>query len=147
MEDEIAREIKPEEQEMLARFQEELRRMTVGEHLVTMMQSLATLAVRRMGLTPQTAAERDLDQAKLAIEAFRTLLSLVEPVRPQEEMRAHRKMLSELQMAFVGALQQAQTGDELPQDAQASNEVPPEEALPEERVSDEAAPGGGADGD
>jgi hypothetical protein len=143
MDDEIARELKPEEQEMLARFQEELRRMTVEEHLVTMMQSLATLAVRRMGLTLQTAAERDLDQAKLAIEALRTLLPLVEPGRPQQEMQAHRKMLSELQMAFVTTLQQAETSSDEPlPDARTSNGVPSEEP-----VLDESASGDAADGD
>jgi hypothetical protein len=80
--------------------------MTVGEHLVTMMQSLAALAVRKMGATPETAGERDLEQAKLAIEAFRALLALVEPTRPEGEMRAHRQMLSELQLAYVQALEQ-----------------------------------------
>ena len=112
MEEEVARDLKPEEEEMLARFQEELRRMTVSEHLVTMMQSLATLAVRKMGFTPQTVTERDLEQSRLAIEALRALLPLVEPTRPEAEMQAHRKMLSELQVAYVGALQQPEASEE-----------------------------------
>jgi hypothetical protein len=117
MEEDLAKDLKPEEQEMLARFQEELRRMTVSEHLVTMMQSLATLAVRKMGFSPQTASERDLGQSKLAIEALRTLLPLVEPTRPEAEMQAHRKMLSELQVAYVGALQQAPASSERTEEA------------------------------
>ncbi len=108
MEDDVTKDLKPEEAEMLARFQEELRRMTVGEHLVTMMQSLATLAVRKMGMTPETSSERDMDQVKLAIEAFRVLLPLLEATRPAAEMQAHRSMLAELQMAYVGALQKPQ---------------------------------------
>jgi hypothetical protein len=110
MEEEMTRDLKPEEVEMLARFQEELRRLTVGEHLVTMLQSLATLAVHKMGMTPETIAERDLEQAKLAIEAFRVLLPVVESSRPVAEMKAHRSVLAELQMGYVGALQQPQGG-------------------------------------
>lgn len=106
MEEEITKDLKPEEAEMLARFQEELRRMTVGEHLVTMMQSLATLAVRKMGMTQETSSERDMEQTKLAIEAFKVLLPVVESSRPAAEMQAHRSMLAELQMAYVSALQQ-----------------------------------------
>ena len=108
MEEEVTRDLKPEEAEMLARFQEELRRMTVGEHLVTMMQSLATLAARKMGMTPETSSERDMEQVKLAIEAFRVLLPVVEPSRPTAEMQAHKSMLAQLQMAYVAALEQPQ---------------------------------------
>jgi hypothetical protein len=105
MHEESKTQLKPEEAEMLARFEKELRRMTVAEHLVTMMQSLAALAVRKLGATPETAAERDLQQAKLAIEAFRALLTLVEPTRPEGEIRGHRQVLSELQLAYVQALE------------------------------------------
>ena len=106
MQDEVTKNLKPEEVEMLARFQEELRRMTVGEHLVTMMQSLATLAVRKMGMTPETSSERDMEQVKLAIEAFRVLVPVVEPSRPAAEIKAHKSVLAELQMAYVSALEQ-----------------------------------------
>ena len=58
-----------------------------------------------MGVTPETAPERDMEQAKLAIEAFRVLLPLLDPIRPASEMQAHRRVLSELQLAYVSALQ------------------------------------------
>lgn len=105
MEEELAPDLKAEEAEMLGRLQEELRRLTVAEHVVTMLQSLANLAVRKMGVTPETAPERDMEQAKLAIEAFRVLLPLLDPIRPASEMQAHRRVLSELQLAYVSALQ------------------------------------------
>jgi len=108
MEEEVTRDLQAEEAEMLARFQEELRRMTVSEHLITMMQSVAALAVRKMGMTAETSSERDMDQAKLAIEAFRVLVPVVESSRPAVEMQAHKSMLAELQMAYVGALQPPQ---------------------------------------
>jgi len=105
MDEQETRDLQPEEAGMLGRLQEELRRMTVGEHLATMLQSLAALAIRKMGMTSETSSERDLEQAKLAIEAFRALLPVVEPSRPQAEMQAHRGMLSDLQMAYVAALE------------------------------------------
>ena len=52
MEEELAPDLKAEEAEMLGRLQEELRRLTVAEHVVTMLQSLANLAVREDGCDP-----------------------------------------------------------------------------------------------
>ena len=79
--------------------------MSVADHLAYMLESLAALATRKLGLTADTQAERDLDQARLAIDAFRALLPVVEPVRPAQEVAAHRGMLSQLQLAFVTATQ------------------------------------------
>ncbi|MCE5253950.1 MAG: DUF1844 domain-containing protein [Actinomycetia bacterium] len=100
-----------EEAEMVARLQEEIRNLPVGEHLLYMMQSLSTLAVGRMGVTPETAALRDLDQARMAIDAFRALMEIVAPTRPAKEMVAHRGVLSQLQLAYVAALDRGPTGE------------------------------------
>jgi len=96
---------------MVARLQEEIRNLPVGEHLLYMMQSLSTLAVGRMGVTPETAALRDLDQARMAIDAFRALMEIVAPTRPAKEMVAHRGVLSQLQLAYVAALDRGPTGE------------------------------------
>jgi len=95
----------------VARLQEEIRNLPVGEHLLYMMQSLSTLAVGRMGVTPETAALRDLDQARMAIDAFRALMEIVAPTRPAKEMVAHRGVLSQLQLAYVAALDRGPTGE------------------------------------
>lgn len=139
MEDQPKRELSPEQQETLARFEEEMRRMTVGDHLATILQSLAALAVRKIGMAPEMSSERDLDQAKLAIEAFKALLPVAEPVRPEQEMQVHRGMLSELQMVYVTALRQEQ-GEEAP--AEAPAEEPAGEEVPSEEpaASDEDTP-------
>ncbi len=67
---------------MLGRLEEQIRRMSVADHLAYMLESLAALATRKLGLTSDTQAERDLDQARLAIDAFRALLPVAEPARP-----------------------------------------------------------------
>ncbi|MBN1321392.1 MAG: hypothetical protein JXA87_11195 [Thermoleophilia bacterium] len=93
-----------EEAVMMERLQEEIRNLPVGDHLLFMMQSLSGLAVARMDLSTDNTARRDMDQARLAIDAFKALLELLEKAKPAGEMATHRGMLSQLQLAYVGAL-------------------------------------------
>jgi hypothetical protein len=95
--------LQEDEAEMMARLQDEIRNLPVGDHLLYMLHSLSALAVGRLGLTADTAAHRDLDQARLAIDAFKALVGVLEPVRPPGEMAAHRGMLSQLQLTYAGA--------------------------------------------
>jgi hypothetical protein len=99
-------QVEPEadEAEVMQRLREELQSLTVSDHLVLMMQSLSALAVDRMGLTEQTGGRGDLSEARLAIDAFKALLELAGKTRPPEEMTAHRGVLSQLQMSYVGML-------------------------------------------
>jgi hypothetical protein len=97
-------EAEADEQEAMRRLQEEIGRLSVTDHLLLMMHSLSSLAVDRLGLTPESASHKDLDQARLAIDAFRALLGVLEGKQPADEITAHRSALSQLQMAYVGAL-------------------------------------------
>ena len=105
-----------DEAEAMARLQEEIGNLPVSEHLVYMMHSLSALAVGRLGLTADTSAPRDLSQARLAIDAFRALLTLVEQARPGGEIAAHRGMLSQLQLAYASAMDKG-SGAERPEAA------------------------------
>jgi hypothetical protein len=91
-------------------LQEQIRRMTVGDHLATMVQSLAALAVRKMGMSEETLGEKDLQQAQLAIDAVAALLPVLSGSRSQEEATAYRNMISELRMAYVTASAQETQG-------------------------------------
>ncbi|OFW59667.1 MAG: hypothetical protein A2133_00995 [Actinobacteria bacterium RBG_16_64_13] len=91
--------------EMMERLQEEIRNLPVREHVVYMMHSLSSLAVARMGLEDESGARRDLEQARVAIDAFRALLEIIERGQPAGAMASHRGMLSQLQLAYVGALE------------------------------------------
>jgi hypothetical protein len=90
--------------EAMARLREEINNLPVSEHLVYMLHSLSSLAVDRMGLVGDAAARRDPAQARLAIDAFKAMLGVLEPERPATEISAYKGMLSQLQMAYVGAL-------------------------------------------
>ena len=90
--------------DMLAELQDEMRKMPVSDYLVYLMQSVSAMGFRRLGLSPETAGERDLEQSRLAIEAFKALLNVVEATRPREEVTVHRAVLSQMQLAYVAAL-------------------------------------------
>ena len=117
-----------DEAEMMARLQEEIRNLPVGEHVVYMLHSLSALAIGHLGLTPDTAAQRDLDQARLAIEAFRALVGVLEPVRPSGEMTVHRGMLSQMQLAYAAAMDRGAPAEPAAAAAAPVAEAPPEPA-------------------
>jgi hypothetical protein len=93
-----------DEREAMRRLEEEIGRLSVADHVLLMMRSLSSLAVERMGLTPDTAARKDPEQARLAIDAFRALLGVLDGKRPAQEITDHRAVLSQMQMAYVTAL-------------------------------------------
>jgi hypothetical protein len=90
--------------EMMERMQEEIRNLPVSDHLLYMMHSLSALAVARLGVTAETVAHRDLEQARSAIDGFKALMEVVERARPAGETVIHRGTLSQLQLAYVEAL-------------------------------------------
>lgn len=118
-------EERPEEraaqEDAIRRLQTEIERLTVADHLLLMMQSLSALAVNRLGLAEETAGRQDAEQARLAIDAFKALMEVVERTRPAEEMKAHRAVLAQLQMTYVAALAPTSAGED-----ESSEEVAPE---------------------
>lgn len=96
------------EEEMRARLEEELRRITVPDVLLQTIVSLVNLGGQRLGLTPDTEDMRDLEQARLAIEGVRALLPILEDL-DAEQMRPVREALSQLQMAYAQLARSAGT--------------------------------------
>lgn len=97
----------PTEEEMRAAFEEEMKRIRVEDVILQTAVTLVNLAARRIGLAAEpgqgTSEERDLGQAKLAIEGVRALL----PLCPPEQAEQIAPALSQLQMAFVQEAQGA----------------------------------------
>jgi hypothetical protein len=118
----------PSEAEMRAALEEQMRRITVQDVLIQTVVTLINLGGRRLGLAgpPEEAGERDLEQARLAIEGARALV----PLLPQEDLGPVRDALSQLQMAYV---QLAQAGET------ASNEGEPEGEAPAPAAADDEA--------
>ena len=101
-EEEIARERTAAD--MVAALEDEMRAISVSDYLAYLMQSISVMGLRRLGLSAEAAGDRDLEQSRLAIEAFRALLGVIEGTRAPEEVALHRAMLSQLQLAYVAAL-------------------------------------------
>jgi hypothetical protein len=106
----------PSEEEMRAALEEQMRRITVQDVLIQTVVTLINLGGRRLGLAgpPEQAGERDLEQARLAIEGARALVPLMPP---DADLGPVRDALSQLQMAYAQLAssspaggQQAETG-------------------------------------
>ena len=90
----------PTEEELLAAYEEEVKRLRVEDVLVQTLVSLLNLGGRKAGLAPGSEGERDLDQVRLAIEGTRALLPLAEPALGPDAAQL-RQALSQLQMAYA----------------------------------------------
>ena len=77
---------------------EQLRRLRISDLLLSSMSTIAQLAYAK--LEPGT---RDLDQARLAIEALRALVPVLEGSAPDEALRDFRQVISNLQLAYASA--------------------------------------------
>jgi hypothetical protein len=99
----------PGEEEMRAALEEQMRRITVQDVLIQTVVTLINLGGRRLGLAgpPEQAGEKDLEQARLAIEGARALVPLLPQ---QEDLGPVRDALSQLQMAYVQLAQGAEGG-------------------------------------
>jgi hypothetical protein len=119
----------PSEEELRAALEEQMRRITVQDVLIQTVVTLINLGGRRLGLAgpPEQAGDKDVEQARLAIEGARALV----PLLPQDqELGPVRDALSRLQMAYV---QESQGAPEAP----ATAEEKPGEA-PQQPAQDEA---------
>ncbi|MEA2348218.1 MAG: hypothetical protein QOG62_2005 [Thermoleophilaceae bacterium] len=116
------------EEEMREAIEEQLRRLRVEDVIIQSVATFMSLAGRRLGLAPGSEGERDLNQARLAIEGARALAVLV----PEPDAAAVKDALSQLQMAFVKLAK----GDS---PAAEPGEAPPPEAAPEPAEADDEA--------
>jgi hypothetical protein len=89
----------PTEQEIAARLEEELRKLKVSDILLQTVFTLSSLGFQKLG-----EDGRDLDQAKLAIEALRVLVPVLEGSVPAEVVRDFNQMVANLQLAYAKAV-------------------------------------------
>jgi hypothetical protein len=88
------------EEELRAAYEAEIKRIRVEQVLLEQVVTLVNLGMRRTGLAPGTEDERDLGQVRLAIEAIRLQLPLIEQ-SASAQAGPIRDALSQLQLAFV----------------------------------------------
>lgn len=125
----------PSEEELRLALEEQMRNITVQDVLVQTVVTLVNLAARRLGLTAQPGEEppdRDLEQARIAIEAVKALI----PLSPQEGMDQIKQALSQLQIAYA---KEAQAGGAGVQAPAPGADAPPAPAAPGPQEGAEAS--------
>jgi hypothetical protein len=96
----------PSEEELRAAYEAELSRLTSTDVMAQAAVSLLNIGARRLAPSvpgEQQAAnpERDVEQARDAIDAVRALLDIIERSIPARELAPLRDALSRLQMAYA----------------------------------------------
>jgi hypothetical protein len=106
-------EAKAGEHERLAReLAEEFRRLRVEDLLIQTLVTVSSIGYRRLGLTEDTREDRDLAQARLAIETMRALTPVLESLVPTELIRDFNQSVANLQLAYAStASEEAPPGD------------------------------------
>ncbi len=89
------------DEELLQQVEDELKKLKVSDLLVQMLYTISSLGYRKL-----SADDRDLDQAKLAIESLRALLPVLEGAVPEDVLRDFRQVTSNLQLAYADAAKQ-----------------------------------------
>jgi hypothetical protein len=140
----------PSEEELRAAYEAEIKKIRIEQILLEQVVSIINLGMRRTGLAPGTEDERDIDQVRVAIEAVRALVPLIEQSAPAQAGQI-RDALSQLQMAFVrlggapGAAEQPAAGAPDPGAAppQGPAGTGPDPAAPGRPGAEEPTPGDG----
>jgi hypothetical protein len=108
------------EEELRAQLEQEIRKVRVEDVVLQSVVSILNLSARRIAKDD----ERDLDQARVGIDAAQALVDLV----PPEAQAQLRQAISELQVLYAKQAGEGQ-GDEV-------TESPPEQEKPREPEGD-----------
>jgi len=88
-----------DEQRLLQEMQAELAKLKVSDLLLQTLYSVSSLGYHRL-----SGEGRDLDQVRLAIEALRALVPVLEGSVPEEALRDFNAVLANLQLAYASAV-------------------------------------------
>ena len=99
----------PSDEELQRRLEEQIRKVRIQDLLLESVASILNLSARRIGKED----ERDLEQARIGIEAVRAVLDLIEP-GPREQVR---EALSQVQMLYAREARGGAQESDAPSDA------------------------------
>jgi hypothetical protein len=88
----------PSDEQLLQQLEEELKKLKVSDLIVQTLYTVSSLGYRKL-----SEEDRDLDEARLAIETLRALLPVLEGVVGEEIVRDFRQVTSNLQLAYADA--------------------------------------------
>jgi hypothetical protein len=93
-----AHDPEPSQEELLAQLEEELAKLKVADVLVQTVFTVSSLGYRSLG-----EEHRDLDQAKLAIDALRALVPVLKDAVPADVTRDLDQLVANMQLAYAKA--------------------------------------------
>jgi predicted nucleic acid-binding protein len=96
------KEQEPGDEELLKQVEEELKKLKVSDLLVQMLYTVSSLGYRKL-----SDQDRDLEQAKLAIETLRAVLPVLEGSIGEDVIRDFRQVTANLQLAYADASKDA----------------------------------------
>ena len=88
----------PSDEQLVQQLEEELKKLKVSDLLVQMLYTVSSLGYRKL-----SEQDRDLDQAKLAIETLRAVLPVLEGAVGEDVLRDFRQVTANLQLAYADA--------------------------------------------
>jgi hypothetical protein len=89
----------PPDDELLEQLEADFKQLKVSDLLVQTVIGVSSLGYRSLG-----EDDRDLDQARLAIEALRALVPVLEQAVPEQVARDFQQMLANMQLAYAKAV-------------------------------------------
>ncbi|HEX3268231.1 MAG TPA: hypothetical protein VHQ98_09645 [Gaiellaceae bacterium] len=90
-----------DEQKLIEELQAELAKLTVADLLLQTLYSVSSLGYHRL-----SGETKDLEQARLAIEALRVLVPVLEGSVPDDALRDFGQVLANLQLAYAAAAEE-----------------------------------------
>jgi hypothetical protein len=88
----------PTDKELLDQVEEQLRKLKVSDLIVQTLYTISSLGYRKL-----SDEDRDLEQAKLAIESLRALVPVIEGTVADDVIRDFRQVTANLQLAYADA--------------------------------------------
>ena len=95
------------EQELVEQLQAELSRLQVSDLLVQTVYTISSLGYHRL-----SGDNKDLDQARLAIEALKALVPVLQGTVAEEVVRDFNQVLANMQLSYADAVKEAGKPDE-----------------------------------
>lgn len=87
------------DEKLLQQLEEELKKVKVADLLVQTLYTVSSLGYGRL-----TTENRDLEQAKLAIDALKALIPVLEGTVPEEVVRDFNQVTANMQLAYAKAV-------------------------------------------
>jgi hypothetical protein len=87
------------DEKLIQQLEEELKKVKVSDLLVQTLYTVSSLGYSRLG-----TENRDLEQAKLAIEVMRALIPVLADAVPEEVVRDFNQVTANMQLAYAKAV-------------------------------------------